>query len=129
MYRMYRKKSNDSGFLRTYSVLYGLLPIDLFPKLTEEDKGYKYLSLLVDSWRSSSECWLRPNTKFIWCREGVQSCLHNNTMIIVLLPILGTCVDHRRLLWRGGALVHMEWLIYSLQDSTYRFRAFHHSRA
>ena len=32
-------------------------------------------------------------------------------MIMVLLPILGTCVDHRRLLWGGGALVHMEWLI------------------
>ena len=28
-------------------VRYGLLPMDLFPKLTEEDKGYLYLSLLV----------------------------------------------------------------------------------
>ena len=33
-------------------------------------------------------------------------------MIIVLLPILGTCGDHRRLLWRGGALVHF---IYSIK--------------
>ena len=34
-------------------VLYGLLPIDLFPKLTEEDKGYLYLSLL-DEGRAAS---------------------------------------------------------------------------
>ena len=29
-----------------YHVLYGLLPIDLFPKLTEENKGYLYLSFI-----------------------------------------------------------------------------------
>ena len=29
------------------SVRYGLMPMPLFPKLTEEDKGYLYLSLLV----------------------------------------------------------------------------------
>ena len=52
IYTIYRSLCTQTA--ETPSVLYGLLPLDLFPKLTEEDKGYLYLSLLVEGRAASA---------------------------------------------------------------------------
>ena len=57
-------------------IIYGLLPIDLFPKLTEETKVIWTYLLLADKMMK-----VEQQTTAGSVRENVQSCLHNNTWL------------------------------------------------